>query len=296
MTRDREAEKHRKKFVFVSPEEIDNLSLDECLSITKKIIDLANELYPNTVARLSLLSGGNDSVAAFYAVKDYIDHVVHINTGIGIEQTRIFVRDLCRLHDVNLIEKLPPDGCRYEDLIMEYGFPSANLHYLMYNRLKQRALREVRNQFVKRRKKDIVQYYTGVRYAESTRRKKTTDDIMKEGSIVWVAPIAHWSNKNMVEFRKKYNIPVNEVSSNLHMSGECLCGAFAKKGELEQIRFFYPETAAYIDSLQEKVRNANIDRCIWGDNEKNKKKIKQSGILCMSCEDDQEGPGRASFL
>lgn len=286
--RDREAERQRKKFVFVQPEEIEDLSLEDCLSITNKIIELANDLYPNTVARMCLLSGGNDSVAAFYAVKDKVDYIVHINTGIGIEETREFVRNLCKENDKILIEKLPPEGCSYEDLIMEYGFPSANLHYLMYNRLKQRALREVRNDFVKRPRKDVVQYYTGVRYAESSRRKKTTDDIMKEGSIVWVAPIAHWSNANIVKYREKYGLPVNEVSMNLHMSGECLCGSFAKKDELAQIKFFYPDTAKYIESLQEKVREAGIERCVWGDNSKKKKNVKQSGILCTSCDNNWE--------
>lgn len=284
--RDREAEKQRKKFVFVSPDEIESLSLDDCLEITNKIIELADTLYPNTVAKLALLSGGNDSVASFYAIKDHIDYVVHINTGIGIEDTRKFVRNICRINNKFLIEKHPPAGSSYEELIMEYGFPGPSLHYLMYNRLKQRALREVRNYFVKNIKKDIVQYYTGVRYAESTRRKKTTDDIMKEGSVVWVAPIAHWSNKNISEYRNRFNLPINEVSNNLHMSGECLCGSFAKPGELEQIRFFYPETAEYIDSLQERVKNSGIDKCIWGDTRKNKKIVKKSGILCTSCDDE----------
>ena len=284
--RDREAEKQRKKFVFVSPDEIENLSVDDCIEITEKIINLANELYPNTVARLCLLSGGNDSVACFYTVKDYIDYVVHINTGIGIEETRVFVRNLCKDNDKELIEKHPPQGSTYEDLIMEYGFPSANLHYLMYNRLKQRALREVRNQFIKKNRSEVIQYYTGVRYSESTRRKKTTDDIMKEGSVVWVAPIAHWSNENIAAYRKRYNLPMNEVSANLHMSGECLCGSFAKKGELDQIKFFYPDTAKYIESLQERVRDAGIERCVWGDNGKKKKKVKESGILCTSCDEN----------
>jgi 3'-phosphoadenosine 5'-phosphosulfate sulfotransferase (PAPS reductase)/FAD synthetase len=286
MTRDREAEKQRKKFLYVSPEEIDHLSLDDCIDISNKIINLADELYPNTVAKFALFSGGNDSLVNFYITKDYIDHVIHINTGIGIEETRDFVRNVCKMHGKNLIERKPPDDCSYEKLILQYGFPSANLHYLMYNRLKERALRTVRNDFVKRKRKDVIQYFTGVRYAESTRRNKTTDDIMKDGSVVWVAPIAHWSNKNVSEYRKKFNLPINDVTVNLHMSGECLCGSFAKKNELEQIRFFYPKTAEYIESLQDLVKENGNARCVWGDNEKKKKIVKQSGILCTSCDEE----------
>ena len=284
--RDREAEKQRKKFTFVSPEEINDLSLDDCLLITNKILDLANELYPSTIARFSLFSGGSDSVVCLDVTRNHIDHVVHINTGIGIEDTRIFVRNTCKSYDLNLIEELPPSGCSYEEIIMQYGFPGPSQHYLMYNRLKQRALRQVRNRYIKNVKKDIVQFYTGVRYSESSRRKRTTDDIMKEGSIVWVAPIAHWNNKNMSEYKLKNNLPINEVSKNLHMSGECLCGAFSKPGELEQIRFFYPEMAKYIEDLEKKVMDSGIERCKW-ENEpyKKKKKVKESGILCTSCDE-----------
>lgn len=283
--RDREAEKQRKKFVFVQPGEIDSLSLDECIEITNKIIDLSSSLYPQTVKRFCLLSGGNDSTTLFFVVKDRVDDVVHINTGIGIEATRQFVRDLCSKHNKNLIEKCPPSGSTYEELILEMGFPGPNMHYLMYNRLKERALRQVQKEHVLRPRTDIVQFFSGVRYSESSRRAKTTDDIMKNGSAVWVAPLAHWSNENMARYREKYGLPVNPVSANLHISGECLCGCFARPDELEQIRFFYPDTADYIESLQEKVKSAGKEKCIWGDGvRKSKKYIKSSGTLCSSCD------------
>jgi hypothetical protein len=47
------------------------------------------------------------------------------------------------------------------------------------------------------------------------------------------------------------------------MSGECLCGAFAKPGELEMIRFFFPDTAAEIDELERKAKAAK-KHCVWG--------------------------------
>jgi len=284
--RDREAEKQRRKFTFISPDEIDSLSLDDCIEISNKIIELANELYPKTVGRFSLFSGGSDSVVVLHLTKDIVDYSVHINTGIGIEQTRQFVRNTCKDYGLKLIEQSPPSGSTYEELIMKFGFPGPSQHYLMYNRLKQRALRDVRNMFVTNRKRDLVQYYTGVRYSESSRRKRTTDDIMKEGSIIWVAPIAHWNNKNMADYKRINNLPVNEVSSNLHMSGECLCGAFAKENELSQIEFFYPETAKYIRELEEKVKESGIKRCQWGTPDRyNKKLKKKSGILCESCDE-----------
>lgn len=283
--RDREAEKQRRKFVFVAPHEIDDLSLDDCLAITQKIIDLAAETYPNTVRKFCLFSGGNDSTVLFFVTKDVVDDIVHINTGIGIEETRNYVRELCNKYGKRLIEKSPPSGSTYEELVMEMGFPGPNMHHLMYNRLKERALRQVQKEYVLKPRSTVVQFFSGVRYAESSRRSKTTDDMMKDGSAVWVAPLAHWSNANMEAYRKKYNLPVNPVSANLHISGECLCGCFARPDELEQIRFFYPETAQHIEMLQSKVQSAGHVKCIWGDGvRKSKKFIKQSGVLCSSCD------------
>jgi len=283
--RDREAEKQRQKFVFVKPHEIEHLSLDDCITITQKIIDLAAETYPNTVRKFCLFSGGNDSTVLFFVTKGVVDDIVHINTGIGIEETRNYVRGLCAFYGKRLIEKSPPPGSTYEELIMEMGFPGPNMHHLMYNRLKQRALRQIQKEYILRPRSTVIQFFSGVRYAESSRRSKTTDDIMKDGSAVWVAPLAHWSNANMNTYREKYNLPVNPVSANLHISGECLCGCFARPDELEQIRFFYPETANYIQELQDKVKSTGHPKCIWGDGvRKSKKFIKQSGVLCSSCD------------
>ena len=45
------------------------------------------------------------------------------------------------------------------------------------------------------------------------------------------------------------------------MSGECLCGAFAKEGEKARIRFIEPELADYLDRLELEVRAAGHN---WG--------------------------------
>ncbi len=37
------------------------------------------------------------------------------------------------------------------------------------------------------------------------------------------------------------------------MSGECLCGAYAHKGELKELAFWYPEVADRIKRLEQRV-------------------------------------------
>jgi hypothetical protein len=45
------------------------------------------------------------------------------------------------------------------------------------------------------------------------------------------------------------------------MSGECLCGAFAKPGELKEIETWFPETGKRIRELERKVAAAGFP---WG--------------------------------
>jgi len=51
----------------------------------------------NPVAAFALFSGGHDSlVSTHHAMQDdRVDAVVHVNTGIGIPETRQFVHDTC---------------------------------------------------------------------------------------------------------------------------------------------------------------------------------------------------------
>lgn len=94
-----------------------------------------------------LISGGNDSSVASHLAASYgprVDGLVHINTGIGIEDTREFVREYARYLQLPLTEKHPPRT--YEELVLEYGFPGPAAHRYMYSWLKERPLRQVRRE------------------------------------------------------------------------------------------------------------------------------------------------------
>ena len=82
-----------------------------------RVIDQAvNEYQP--VATYALFSGGHDSLTstAIAARHATFAAAVHINTGIGIEQTREFVRETCRANGWPLIELHSEK--RYEDWVL----------------------------------------------------------------------------------------------------------------------------------------------------------------------------------
>lgn len=220
---------------------------------------------------IAMFSGGPDSQVATHIVKDHprFSFVCHINTGIGIPQTREFVRKTVEEWGVpfkeyraaeNLDRNGNPDPQIYEEMVLQYGFPGPPMHKKMYNRLKERPLRQMIRE-LDRERSDRVILVTGVRSDESLRRMAHVEPIQEfENTKIWVAPIWDWSKADVYAYMDEHGLRRNPVSSLLHMSGECLCGAFSHEGELAEIRSFYPETAAEIERIQEKV----MEKFPWG--------------------------------
>lgn len=247
-------------------------SMDEKLEKAREILESAIETYrPKHI--FSLLSGGHDSMTVTHfaasVLGDRLAAVVHINTGIGIEQTREYVRERCKdfgwkLLEYKATENTKADGTpapqTYEDLVVERGFPGPFHHRKMYNRLKERQIYRLCRDFDANPKEPIM-LVSGCRKEESTRRMGTTKPIDPQGRIIWVAPFADMSGVDCSDYMDSNQIPRNEVKDLIHMSGECLCGAFAHKGELAEIELWFPETAAEIRRIEKRVREAGFP---WG--------------------------------
>jgi 3'-phosphoadenosine 5'-phosphosulfate sulfotransferase (PAPS reductase)/FAD synthetase len=260
----------------------------------EKLIEQAHEIV-DTAWRLAegrmkaawcvLFSGGNDSTVLAHLMKDRADYAVHANTTIGIEETRQFVRDTCAAWGLDLLERTAPAS--YRELVLERGFPGPGMHFKMYQRLKERALDAVRAELVTDRRRERMLFIAGRRRAESQRRRNVPL-YEPDGSAIWASPLAMWTKLDLNTYRLMAgDVPVNPVSEKLHMSGECLCGAFAKQNELDEIRFWYPHVAAEIDQLQAEVtaagHRAPFNR--WGHGQG--KPLQETGKLCTSCTFDQ---------
>ena len=221
--------------------------------------------------------------------------MLHLNTGIGIEQTRDFVRDTTKswgveLREYKASEYIQADGKpapqKYSEMVMEYGFPGPAMHTKMYIRLKERPLRKAIRD-LDRDRKDKTLLVTGVRSEESIRRTAHVEPVqIWEGTKIWAAPIWDFTKNDVEDYIDEYGLERNLVVANMHMSGECLCGAFAKPDEIEEIRFWYPETAAYIERLQDEAETAGVP-AVWGVSPPKKAKVEEpsvaEGLLCSSC-------------
>ena len=250
--------------------------LADKLREARGILETAIELHsPKHI--FGLFSGGHDSVTVTHfaarALRERMTGVVHINTGIGIPETREYVREICKLYFWDLLEykatenvnaKGAPDPMIYEDIVMKDGFPGAYAHRFMYVKLKERQLNRLARDYGATPKTPIM-LISGCRKEESTRRMGTTKEIDAQGRTIWVAPFANMTALDCAEYMKREDIPRNQVKDLLHQSGECLCGAFAHPGELAEIEMWFPKTAAHIRRIEERVRAAGFP---WGWEEK----------------------------
>lgn len=246
---------------------------------------------PTYAPAFALFSGGHDSLCAtHYAMtRGYADEVVHINTGIGIPATREFVLETCRKYGWPLNELHPPES--YEELVLERGFPGPAMHYIFYTRLKERCLAAFARERKEKRGDPIV-FCSGVRKAESSRRMRgQQSEWLREGRLGWWwrAVILDWSKADCNRYIEANLLPRNPVVDKIHMSGECKCGAFARPGEREEDRFWFPEFAARLDELETKVEAAGHHGCIWGVRPPRVHRdqgalFSRLGMLCSSCE------------
>ncbi len=241
----------------------------------------------------AMFSGGNDSVCAAHAANRIVRGLgrrltaaVHIATGIGIKETRRHAYEIAQRFEWPFLVYRPRKGNRYHEIVVEHGFPGPFMHRRMYSRLKERSIRNMERDF--RVKGQRLMLITGVRKQESRRRMGTVNEINREGSRVWCAPITNWSSADKEAYMAQHGIPGNPVTAKLCMSGECLCGAFASPGELEEIRFWYPKAAQEIDRLAEKCRAAGV-HATWGTRpppkpDERQIEIPMTGGLCWSCD------------
>lgn len=246
------------------------------------ILDEAVRLHQPTHL-FAMFSGGHDSLTSTHIASRHplFSGAVHINTGIGVEETRDFVRDTCRDHQWPLKEYQPPVS--YDEIVLKHGFPGPGGHFYMYVRLKERCIEQLIREH-KAKRLDRIMLVTGVRAGESDRRMGHVEPIARKRAKIWTAPIIDWSTEDKNAYIDHHSLRRNPVVETLCMSGECLCGAFAHPGERAEIEAAYPNVAARIVDLERRAAAAGV-HAKWGTRPpKPLKEIKSSQMeMCWSC-------------
>ena len=251
-----------------------------------EIIDRAVAEYA-PIATFGMFSGGHDSLTstAIAAEHPSFTAAVHINTGIGIEETREFVRETCKEQGWPLIELFAE--AKYEDLVLKRGgFPSGpKSHNSMYWYLKQKSLDKLIRE-TKRERHDRVLLVTGIRVHESVRRMNSgiSIPIRRDGAKVWVNPILQWTGLDCGRYMEEKGLRRNPVVDLLHRSGECLCGALAREEEIHEIDLWYPEVGQRIHDLESQARACGLKHTRWASNKKWGDSQPLTLPMCATCQ------------
>ena len=235
-------------------------------------------------------SGGFDSLVTTHWCMNNIPgcEVFHANTGIGIEATRVFVRETCAANGWPLTEIRAKEDCGqdYDAMVTERGFPGPGHHYKMFQRLKERCVEKLLRDS-KRGRHDSILLLTGIRQDESDRRAGYHYTLLDwRGNILWANPFYYKTRQWFRAYIDLHGLKQNPVSEILGMSGECLCGAYAHPGELAKVKIVCPETYERIKALEARVREAGHG---WGwedapPRDRHKQTRQMFMPMCVGCE------------
>ncbi|CAL9367027.1 phosphoadenosine phosphosulfate reductase domain-containing protein [Streptomyces sp. enrichment culture] len=285
----------------LTPEEVARLTKPEREERVRKLIGYSQWLLHRAKVKhlgrrqlagtAVLYSGGNDSTTVAHLFRGEATVAIHANTGIGVEKTRVFVRNTCARWGLPLLEKSPRAGDTFRDMVLDRGFPGPAQHFKMYQRLKERCLRQARKELVTNGYRQRVIFLAGRRRSESARRADVPAG-ERVDSVIWVSPMVLWTKLDLNTYRLMAgDVPVNEVSELIHMSGECLCGSFAEKYELEMIGDYFPDWRDEIEALEAEIADRDDIPEIrrkwgWGAYRNDAAALKarsRSGPMCASC-------------
>ncbi len=228
-----------------------------------------------------LVSGGKDSLTSAHvlASQNRLAGCVFVDTGIALPEVQGFVKDVCQERGWPLEVYRTP--AVYESLVVAYEFPGPAMHNMFMNYLKMRGVR------LWKKMHPGEQLASGVRQEESARRLAIVEpESIIEGVRV-EAPIFDWSTQKVWDYISANNIPKSPGYKTLHLSGDCLCGAFAHPEERQILQTFHPDVWKRLKLLEDYLEASGIVKNQWAwkwGNRGGPKKTESSTAERLACE------------
>lgn len=202
--------------------------MDTRIEETYAIMDRAVEKHkPSTI--IASYSGGYDSMVMVYIANKWaqergVKYVAHaVDTRISANGWRDYVTESAKQIGTPAFSIWDnPDLDLWIEDVKKHGFAyNEAQHPFYFFYLKQRAFREMVAHY-KLHYHDRVMFLNGIRRDES-RKRRNAPEVARYGSGVHVNPVLYWTGDNILDFRTKYNLPVNPYYDTIGNSGDCTC-------------------------------------------------------------------------
>lgn len=227
----------------------------------------------------ALVSGGKDSLTTAQVLHEAgkLEACVALETGISTPDWKEFVSKVCA--DRGWPLEFYATDYTFEQFVLTYGFPGPSKHSWAMRYLKGRAIRAFRRQH------PYGILASGVRADESVARAASTRPVGQWEGAPILAPIYDWTTEETWAYFLDRGFERAPAYSTLQISGDCLCGAYAREDEPEAVKFWYPGIWKRFEALKEAVKSKFPKRCDWGCGWKNKAKPKSrdEAMVCVEC-------------
>ena len=232
---------------------------------------------------IGLFSGGKDSLVTCHkAWKDGLlgdnPKVLYCRTGVGLNEE--YVKEICSKFGWELIIVEPAPHETYEIFVKRFSFPHEGMHSAVMGFLKWHPMRKWYNQ-QKKLGRDII-FLSGRRKKESKRRMrmKSNKKLVKTEGMTFLSYIYEMQTVEVWDYLKENNLQRSPIYDTMHLSGDCLCGAFSSKGESDWLSVFHPEMAKRFMELEKKYGGKWGNQISITDMEK---QTKLDDLVCSEC-------------
>ncbi len=232
---------------------------------------------------IGMFSGGKDSLVACH--KHWIDNnkpkdfkVVYCKTGVGLNED--YVKGICEKFGWELIMVEPAPHETFDKFVERFSFPHQGMHSAVMGFLKWHPIRKWHNQQKKAGRN--ITFISGRRKKESARRKRMKSNkemVVTEGMKFW-SYIFNMETVEVWDYLKEHDLQRSPTYDTMHLSGDCLCGAFSSKGESDWLTVFHPDMAKKFRDLEAKYGGK------WGNQismTDMAKQTKLDDLICSEC-------------
>lgn len=239
---------------------------------TKELADRVKTDFEPYAVIVGLTTGFDSNVALKLATMFFnVTAAFTCDTTIAAPETLNNCRKVAEdVYKLKYIRKAPPYAGKkennetYFEVVKQHGFPgkTKTAHAWMYRWLKDHTVSSIISSIRQNKRNRPIIIISGARKHESVRRFGTSQDITIQGNNIWVNICNEWTNSEVHAFAMDNNLDRyrSPISKSIGISGECFCGCFSTKGELNEVKIASPSTYEKIMNIYKWLKqNTNYD-------------------------------------